>query len=60
MLQAVEEELLKREDIDIVQISVTESGDPMAAMMGGGGSGALMYLIFDPGNGGLPEVPARK
>ena len=45
---AVEEELLKREDIDIVQISVTESGDPMAAMMGGGGSGALMYLIFDP------------
>ena len=46
---AVEEELLKREDIDIVQLSVTESGDPTAAMMmGGGAGGALMYLIFDP------------
>lgn len=47
-VEAVEEEMLKHEDIDIVQISVTESGDPMAAMMGGGGDGALMYLIFDP------------
>ncbi|WP_342429191.1 efflux RND transporter permease subunit [Neobacillus sp. FSL H8-0543] len=47
-IEAVEEELLKREDIDIVQLSVMEDGDPMAAMMGGGGSGALMYLIFDP------------
>ncbi|MDF2787013.1 MAG: Swarming motility protein SwrC [Neobacillus sp.] len=47
-VEAVEEEMLKRDDIDIVQISVTESGDPMAAMMGGGGDGALMYLIFDP------------
>ena len=49
-MQAVEEELLKREDIDIVQLSVTDSdsGDPMAAMMGGGAGGALMYLIFDP------------
>ncbi|RFB12171.1 AcrB/AcrD/AcrF family protein [Bacillus sp. HNG] len=53
---AVEDELLKREDIDILQVSVTESGDPMAAMMGGGGDGALMYLIFDPEMDNFPEV----
>ncbi|WP_077620307.1 efflux RND transporter permease subunit [Bacillus sinesaloumensis] len=53
---AVEDELLKRKDIDIVQVSVTESGDPMAAMMGGGGDGALMYLIFDPEMDDFPEV----
>ncbi|MFP7299668.1 efflux RND transporter permease subunit [Neobacillus niacini] len=55
-VEAVEEEMLKREDIDIVQISITESGDPMAAMMGGGGDGALMYLIFDPEMENFPEV----
>lgn len=53
---AVEEEMLKRKDIDIVQVSVTESGDPMAAMMGGGGDGALMYLIFDPDMENFPEA----
>ena len=47
-IEVVEEEMLKRDDIDIVQLSVTESGDQMTAMMGGGGGGALMYLIFDP------------
>ena len=35
-IEVVEEELLKRDDIDILQLSVTDSGDPMAAMMGGG------------------------
>jgi multidrug efflux pump subunit AcrB len=53
---AVEEEMLKREDINIVQVSVTEEGDPMAAMMGGGSSGALMYLIFDPEMEDFPEA----
>ncbi|MED3574268.1 efflux RND transporter permease subunit [Cytobacillus praedii] len=52
----VEEEMLKRDDIDIVQVSVTESGDEMSAMMGGGGGGALMYLIFDPEMEDFPEV----
>ena len=52
----VEEELLKRKDIDIVQLSVTESGDPMAAMMGGGSNGALLYLIFDPDMEDFPEA----
>lgn len=55
-IQVVEEEMLKRDDIDIVQISVTEDGDPMAAMMGGGASGGLMYLIFDPEMENFPEV----
>ncbi|MGE7604426.1 efflux RND transporter permease subunit [Peribacillus sp. NPDC097675] len=55
-LEVVEDKLLKRDDIDIVQLSVTENGNSMAAMMGGGGSGALMYLIFDPDMENFPEV----
>ena len=55
-IEAVEQELLKRDDIDIVQLSVTEAGDPMAAMMGGGAGGALMYLIFDPDMEDFPEA----
>lgn len=55
-IEMVEEEMLNRDDIDIVQVSVTESGDPMAAMMGGGGDGGLMYLIFDPEMENFPEV----
>ncbi|GGA38098.1 efflux RND transporter permease subunit [Psychrobacillus lasiicapitis] len=55
-VSVVEEELLKREDIDIVQVSVTESADEMTAMMGGGAGGALMYLIFDPDMKDFPEV----
>nr|WP_238482628.1 efflux RND transporter permease subunit [Lederbergia galactosidilytica] len=56
-VEAVEKELLKRDDIDILQLSITDSGDSMSAMMGGGGSGgALMYLIFDPDMKDFPEV----
>lgn len=55
-IEVVEEELLKRDDIDIVQLSVTESGDPMSAMSGGGSGGALMYLIFDPEMDDFPEA----
>ncbi|MCH1625963.1 efflux RND transporter permease subunit [Ferdinandcohnia quinoae] len=55
-VSVVEEELLKREDIDIVQVSITESGDEMSAMMGGGSGGALMYLIFDPDMKDFPEA----
>ncbi len=55
---AIEEELLKRKDIDILQVSINDSDstDPMAAMMGGGSGGALMYLIFDPDMENFPEV----
>ncbi|KAA0546102.1 efflux RND transporter permease subunit [Bacillus sp. BGMRC 2118] len=55
-IEEVEEELLKRKDINILQLSVTESGDPMTAMMGGSGDGALMYLIFDPDMEDFPEA----
>ena len=55
-IEVVEEELLKRGDIDIVQLSVNEAGDPMTAMMGGGSGGALMYLIFDPDMEDFPEA----
>ncbi|MGD6830939.1 efflux RND transporter permease subunit [Sutcliffiella halmapala] len=55
-VEVVEEELMKREDIDIVQLSVAESGDPMSAMMGGGSEGVLMYLIFDKDMENFPEA----
>jgi HAE1 family hydrophobic/amphiphilic exporter-1 len=56
-IKVVEEKMLKRDDIDIVQLSVTKNGDSTAAMMGGGaGGGALMYLIFDPDMKNFPKV----
>jgi multidrug efflux pump subunit AcrB len=57
-VEEVENKLLKRKDIDILQISITDSdsADPMTAMMGGGAGGALMYLIFDPEMEDFPEV----
>ncbi|MCM3764422.1 efflux RND transporter permease subunit [Neobacillus niacini] len=58
-VQAVEDKMLERKDVEIVQVSVTESGDPMAAMMGGGSNGALMFLIFDPDMKNFPEVKAK-
>ncbi|MEC1376354.1 efflux RND transporter permease subunit [Heyndrickxia oleronia] len=54
-VKAVEEKMLKRDDIDIVQVSVTEPGDASAMMMGGGSGGALMYLIFDPDMKDFPK-----
>lgn len=49
-VEVVEKELMKHEDVDIVQLSITDSSstDSTAMMMGGGAGGALMYLIFDP------------
>lgn len=55
-VEVVEKEMLKRKDIDIVQLSIMDSADPMAAMMGGGSNGALMYLIFDPDMENFQEV----
>ncbi|MGG3803494.1 efflux RND transporter permease subunit [Metabacillus fastidiosus] len=54
-IKVVEERMLERKDIDVVQLSVTEKGDTSAAMMGGSG-GALMYLIFDPETENFTEV----
>ncbi|MFF5995826.1 efflux RND transporter permease subunit [Lysinibacillus sp. KU-BSD001] len=58
-IEVVEKELLKRDDIDILQVSINdpENVDPAAVMMGGGGSGALMYLIFDPD---MKDFPAAR
>ncbi|KZE64782.1 Swarming motility protein SwrC [Fictibacillus phosphorivorans] len=55
-VKELEEEMLKRDYIDIVQISVTENADPMMAMAGGGAGGGLMYLIFDSEMENFPEV----
>lgn len=55
-VKVVEDKMLKRKDIDTVQVSITEAGDESAVMMGGGGGGALMYLIFDPDMKNFPEV----
>jgi multidrug efflux pump subunit AcrB len=57
-VKAVEDKMLKRDDIDIVQISVTEEADMQTMMMGGSSNGALMYLIFDPDMENFPEVRA--
>lgn len=44
----VEQLLLEREEIDIVQLSITDaSSTDIASIMSGGSDGALLYLIFD-------------
>lgn len=58
-IKTVEEKMLKRDDIDTVQVSITKEGDPTTAMMGGSGGGALMYLIFDPDMKNFPEVKEK-
>ncbi len=59
-VEVVEKELLKRKDIDIVQVSVTKevstSGDMSAMMTGGGAGSSLMYLIFDPETENFSDV----
>lgn len=55
-VEVVEEELLKRDDVEILQMSITDSADPMVAMMGGGQDGALMFVIFDDEIDNFPEV----
>lgn len=47
-IEEVEQYLLEKEDIDIVQLSVNNDADPMSMMMGGGTNGGLMFVIFDP------------
>ena len=53
----VEKELMKREDIDILQLSITDSSTAdMASLMSGNSDGALMFLIFDPEMDNFPEA----
>ncbi|MFJ7950962.1 efflux RND transporter permease subunit [Lysinibacillus sp. NPDC096418] len=58
-IETVEKELMKNDDIDILQLSVTDSdsADMQSMMMGGGAGGALMYLIFDPD---MEDFPAAR
>ena len=58
-VQAVENKMMKRKDIKIVQLSITEPGDTSTAFAGGRGGGALMYLIFDPGVKNFPKVKEK-
>ncbi|MEQ6376536.1 efflux RND transporter permease subunit [Bacillaceae bacterium S4-13-56] len=47
-VEEVERELMKLEDLDILQFSINDSSSAdISSIMTGGGSGALMYLIFD-------------
>ncbi|OUZ39067.1 efflux RND transporter permease subunit [Solibacillus kalamii] len=57
-IEEVEKELLKREDIDILQLSVnTEPSTDAASMMtGGGAGGGLIYAIFDPDMEDFPKA----
>ncbi|HIW33215.1 MAG TPA: efflux RND transporter permease subunit, partial [Candidatus Paenibacillus intestinavium] len=51
----VEQKLIARDDVDIVQLSISDSAD-MMSMMSGGAGGSLMYVIFDPDMKNFPEV----
>ena len=57
-IEEVEQELLKRKDIDILQLSVnTETSTDAAAMLtGGGAGGGLIYAIFDPDMDDFPKA----
>ncbi|MEK4385878.1 efflux RND transporter permease subunit [Solibacillus sp. FSL W7-1464] len=57
-IEEVEQELLKRKDIDVLQLSVnTEPSTDAAAMMtGGGAGGGLIYAIFDPDMDDFPKA----
>lgn len=52
----VEQQLIKRDDVDIVQLSITDSSSADMMSMMSGGSGSLMYVIFDPDMKNFPEV----
>ena len=58
-VEVVEKELMKHKDIDLLQLSVTDSdnADVQTMMIGGSAGGALMYLIFDPE---MEDFPAAR
>lgn len=53
-----EKELLKRDDLEILQLSINdpEYADAMSLMMSGGRNGALLFLTFDPDTEDFPKV----
>lgn len=52
----VEQKMMERDDVEIVQLSIGGSGNPM---MGGGTNGALMFIIFDPDTPDFEKVTAE-
>lgn len=57
-IEEVEQYMLAREDINTVQVSINDPDnvDPQARMMGRGGNGALMYVMFDPEMDNFPQA----
>ncbi|UAL47132.1 efflux RND transporter permease subunit [Sutcliffiella horikoshii] len=55
-VEEVEKAMMERDDINIVQLSVTDGANEQMAMMGGGSDGVLMYLIFDKDMENFPEA----
>ncbi|UOQ83393.1 efflux RND transporter permease subunit [Gracilibacillus salinarum] len=58
-VEEVEQELMKRDDVDILQVSINDSSSAsadMSSMMMGGSNGALMYVIFDDEMENFAEV----
>lgn len=53
----VEQVMLKRNDVKIVQLSIGQSGNMMMGM--GGTDGALMFLIFDENTENFDQVTAE-
>jgi HAE1 family hydrophobic/amphiphilic exporter-1 len=58
-IEVVEEMMLAREDVDIVQLSVGGTANEMTAMLGAGSNGALMYVIFDPDTENFDQVTSE-
>ncbi|AYC28505.1 efflux RND transporter permease subunit [Paenisporosarcina cavernae] len=58
-VEVVEQKMMDRKDVDIVQVSVSDKADPMAAMAGGGSNGALLFVIFDEDTKNFQDVKAE-
>lgn len=53
----VEQHLLKRDDIEILQLSINNGADAASMMMGGGTNGGLVFVTFDPD---MKDFPAAR
>lgn len=52
----IEQKMLSRKDVDMVQVSIMDHSDQVDAMMGGVTNGALMYVIFDSETENFSEI----
>jgi len=58
-IEVVEQLLMAREDVDIVQLSIGGTANELTAMLGAGSNGALVYVIFDPDTEHFDEVTSE-